>query len=130
MSQEPLSLFTHPVSAGFPSPAEDVIEKKLDLNDLLITHPTATFFVRVQGESMIGAGILEGDILVVNRALTPTEGKIVIAIVHGEFTVKRISFKDNHLLLLPENPQFQPIIINEESDCTIWGVVTYAIHSL
>lgn len=125
-----LPLFISPISAGFPSPAEDSIEKKLDLNDLMIQHPTATFFVRVQGDSMSGAGISEGDILVVDRALTPTEGKIVVAIYQGEFTVKRISFKNNRWILSPENPKYPPLIVQEGNECTLWGVVTYVIRKL
>lgn len=125
-----IPIFIQPVSAGFPSPAEDAIEGKLDLNDLLIEHPSATFFVRVQGTSMVGAGIFEGDVLIVDRALKPSDGKIVIAVVHGEFTVKRICWKDNFFYLMPENPQYSPIKIEEGTDCQIWGVVTYAIHKL
>ena len=125
-----ISLFVDPVHAGFPSPAADDIERKLDLNDYLIEHPSATFFVRVQGDSMIGAGIHEGDILIVDRALTPGDGKVVIAVVNGEFTVKRLLLKDGRKILMPENPRFTPIKIEEGSDCQIWGVVTYAIHKL
>lgn len=130
MDKKDIPLFTEPVSAGFPSPAEDTLEKRLDLNDLLIKHPPATFFVRAQGQSMIGVGILDGDILVVDRALTPSDGKIVIAVIDGNFTVKRISIKENHFWLMPENPRFAPIKVEEGSHCTIWGVVTYAIHKL
>ena len=125
-----ISLFVDPVQAGFPSPAAGDIERKLDLNEYLIEHPSATFFVRVQGNSMIGAGIHEGDILIVDRALTPGDGKVVIAVVNGEFTVKRLVIKEGKKVLMPENPRFAPIKIEEGSDCQIWGVVTYAIHKL
>jgi DNA polymerase V len=122
--------FIDPVTAGFPSPAENEIDQTLDLNELLIQHPTATFFVRVQGSSMQGAGIHDGDILIVDRALTPHDGSIVIAIINGEFTVKRLSCKGKELFLLPENPDFPPLKIEEAEGLHVWGVVTYAIHKL
>ena len=121
-------LFSSGVSAGFPSPAEDYIEQRLDLNELLIRHPAATFFVRVNGDSMTGAGINHDDILIVDRSLEPLHGKIVIAIVDGEFTVKRL-FKDAETCkLIAENPDYSPIDITEESGCEIWGVVTSSIN--
>lgn len=118
---------TH-IQAGFPSPADDYIECKLDLNEHLIKHPAATFFVRVTGDSMIGAGINSGDILIVDRALQATDNKIVIAYINGEFTVKRITKKKNALYLMPENDNFDPIEITPEMDFEIWGVVSYVIH--
>lgn len=125
-----LPLYSSKVRAGFPSPADEFIEAKLDLNELLVKHPAATFFVRVAGDSMINAGINDGDILVVDRGLEPTVGKIVIAAVNGELTVKRLQ-KDKHgkFLLMPENPDYPPIIVNPESGAHIWGVVTNVIHS-
>jgi DNA polymerase V len=121
-------LFSSGVSAGFPSPAEDYIEQCLDLNELLIQNPSATFFVRVNGDSMTGAGINHDDILIVDRSLEPVSGKIVIAIVEGEFTVKRL-FKDGDTCkLLAENPAYPPLEISEESSCEIWGVVTSSIN--
>lgn len=125
-----LPLFNTKVSAGFPSPAEDFIDKKLDLNQYLIKNPAATFYVKVFGNSMINAGIHDGDILVVDRSIEPVSNKIVIGVVNGEFTVKRIMKKNQRLFLMPENPDYKPIEINETMDSRIWGVVTYSIHKL
>jgi len=118
------------IPAGFPSPAQDYIESSLDLNELLIEHPTATFFVRVQGFSMINAGISPDDILIVDRALEPGHRKIIIAILEGELTVKRLLINDNRWFLTPENPEFSAVEISEDSDFQVWGVVTYAIHQV
>lgn len=116
------------VQAGFPSPAEDFIESSLDLNKLMVVHPAATFFVRTSGDSMVGAGIFSGDILVVDRSIAPTSGKIVVAVLNGEFTVKRLLKKARSLFLVPECPHLQPIKIEKEWDFQVWGVVTYVIH--
>jgi len=124
----PIPLFSSQVQAGFPSPAEDHIEEYLNLNDLMIKHPAATFFLRVEGESMKNAGIGSGDILVVDRSLTPKSGRIVVAVLDGEFTVKRIKKGKNNLYLMPENPRFPPLKVTEEMDFQVWGVVTYIIH--
>ncbi|MGZ3633031.1 MAG: LexA family protein [Parachlamydiaceae bacterium] len=118
------------VAAGFPSPADDEIDEKLDLNELLIKHPAATFFLRVSGSSMIGAGIHHNDILVVDRSITPMHGKIVIAAVNGELTVKRLFLKENQIQLVAENPAYAPIQILEGIELHIWGVVTSVIHPL
>lgn len=126
----PLPLAMTSVPAGFPSPADDYMDKKLDLNEFLIQHPAATFFVRVKGESMIQAGINSGDILIVDRALEPSQGKIVIAAVDGELTVKRIHQKEDKLYLAAENPEFNLIEITPEQCLTVWGVVTYVIHKV
>ena len=123
-------LFLVPVSAGFPSPADDYIENSLDLNKHLIKHPAATFFVRVKGDSMIDAGIHSGDILIVDRSLDATDKKVVIAVVDGEFTVKRVRIIDKKIYLLPENSDFSSTEIIESMDFTIWGVVTNVIHAL
>ena len=123
-------MYGESVCAGFPSPADDYIEAKLDLNEFLVKHPAATFFVRAVGDSMIGAGIHSGDILVVDRALEATEGKVVIAVVDGELTVKRLRRIEGKLCLAPENPEFPPIEVDEESGLEIWGVVTAVIHGL
>lgn len=125
-----LPLFTARISAGFPSPADDYIDRKLDLNEYLIKHPAATFFVRVQGDSMIDAGIHSGDILIVDRAVEPVDNKIVIAVLYGELTVKRIKKTKTKLTLLPENPSFKPIEVTPEMGLEVWGVVTHVIHSL
>ncbi|MCB9480793.1 MAG: translesion error-prone DNA polymerase V autoproteolytic subunit [Desulfobacteraceae bacterium] len=119
-----------PVSAGFPSPAEDYVEGSLDLNRHLIKHPAATFFVRVSGNSMINAGIYPNDILIVDRSIEAVHNKIVIAVLNGELTVKRLKLKDKEIYLFPENPDYPPIKIEENHDFEIWGVATNVIHSL
>lgn len=125
-----LILFEHPISAGFPSPADDLIDKKLDLNEALIKQPAATFFVKVQGDSMKDAGILNGDLLIVDRSISPKSGQVVVALINGEFTVKKIQKKGKELFLQPQNPSYKEIKITKEMDFVVWGVVTYAIHSL
>lgn len=125
-----LPLYQHSVSAGFPSPAEDEMESSLDLNELLIKRPNATFFLRVSGSSMIQAGIHHEDILIVDRSIEPTHGKIVIAALNGELTVKRLYIEGKKILLLAENTAYSPIEITEEMDFRIWGVVTNVIHAL
>ena len=128
--KQKLPLFTARISAGFPSPAEDYLDKKLDLNEYLIKHPASTFFVRVEGDSMIDAGIHSGDILIVDRALEPNANKIVIAAVDGELTVKRIKKAGDKLYLLAENPDYPLIEITSEMNFEIWGIVTYVIHKV
>lgn len=123
-----LPIFVETVAAGFPSPAEDYIEKKLDLNDLVIRNPNATFFVRVSGDSMRDAGILSEDILVVDRSAEASNGKIIVAILNGEFTVKRLCISGSRISLRPENSNYPEITIPKESDFQVWGVVTYVIH--
>jgi len=125
-----LNLYTNSISAGFPSPAEDFLDKKLDLNDYLIKNPSATFFVKVNGNSMINAGISNGDILIVDRSLEPSDGKVVIGIINGEFTVKRIIKKGKKIFLKPENENFNPIEITEDMNFKIWGIVSYTIHKI
>lgn len=126
---QPLPFFDVPVSAGFPSPAEDTQDIRLDLNDLLVKHPEATFFVRVQGESMLGAGIHSGDILVVDRSLDAADGSIVVAVVDGEFTVKRLSVVGRRVRLMPENVAFPPLDITPEHAFQVWGVVTGVVRN-
>lgn len=116
------------VQAGFPSPADDYVENHLDLNELVIKHPAATFYVRVEGDSMRGAGIHSGDLLVVDRALPPVHGKIVVAVVNGEFTVKRIRIDSRGVWLVAENDKYPPLLVSAESEFQVWGVVTYVIH--
>ncbi len=116
------------VPAGFPSPAEDYIEHKIDLNSYLVTHPAATFFVRASGNSMTGANIHDGDLLIVDRSLEATHDDIVIAVVHGEITVKRLHYLRGEVALIPENDSYDTIFINEHSELHIWGVVTNVIH--
>lgn len=125
-----LPLYLAAVAAGFPSPADDFIDRSLDLNEHLVAHPAATFFVRVHGDSMQGAGIRSGDILVVDRALEPADNKVVVAALDGELTVKRIRAKNGRLFLAPENPAFPPIEVTPEASFEIWGIVTYVIHKL
>ncbi len=124
------SLFEAKVSAGFPSPAADYEEDKLDLNKYLIKHPAATFFVRVTGDSMMGAGIYSGDLLVVDRSLEPRDKSVVIAVIDGELTVKRIRIGKNKITLEPENENYSVQQITEDTDFQVWGVVTNVIHAL
>ncbi|MDO8845906.1 LexA family transcriptional regulator [Methylicorpusculum sp.] len=123
-------LFSGKVAAGFPSPADDYVEKTLDLNELLVQKPAATFFVRAEGESMLGAGIHPNDILVVDRSIEPVPGKIVICALNGELTVKRLERKNEHWQLQAENPNYPDIVIFDALDLVIWGVVTTVIHPL
>ena len=125
-----LPVFLGRLPAGFPSPADDYLEGKLDLNRHLIKHPAATFFVRVSGDSMIDAGIHTGDLLVVDRSLEATDGNVIVAALDGELTVKRLSTRDKTIRLLPENPHYQPIEIQPHQSFEIWGVVTNVIHAL
>ena len=123
-----IPLFESVVSAGFPSPADDYLDLPIDLNEFLIKHPAATFYVRVKGNSMEGAGIRNGDLLIVDRAEEPRNKSIVLGIIDGEFTVKRIKKKGSDLYLMPDNPEFKPIKINDNMDFQVWGVVTYVVH--
>jgi len=116
--------------AGFPSPATDYIEATLDLNEYLITHPAATFFIRVEGDSMSGAGIHNDDLLIVDRALEPVNNRIVVAAVDGYLTVKRLRTDGERWLLQAENPAYPPIAIDPDTDFSVWGVVTYVIHKV
>lgn len=129
-NQSVFPLYATRVAAGFPSPADDHIETKLNLNEHLVKHPAATFFVRVEGESMLGAGIYPNDILVVDRSLKPTNGKVIIAVVNGELTVKRLKIGKGTLSLLAENVNYPSIQITEEMSFSIWGVVTNVIHAV
>ena len=118
------------VTAGFPSPADDYLENKLDLNDYLIKHPSATFFVRVVGDSMVNAGIHNNDIIIVDRSIKPKHGKIIVAALDGQMTVKRLYRRDKKVILLPENKLFKPIEISDSMEIVIWGVATNVIHAL
>lgn len=124
----PLPLVATRVKAGFPSPADDYIEERLDLNEKLVEHPGATFFVRVSGESMLNAGIRDGDTLVVDRSLEARNDDIVIAVIDNEFTVKRLVYRAARPWLIPCNPEFSEIELSEDMDTIIWGVVTSVIH--
>ncbi|MBM3590871.1 MAG: translesion error-prone DNA polymerase V autoproteolytic subunit [Alphaproteobacteria bacterium] len=123
-----LPLYQSAVRAGFPSPADDYIAETIDLNKYLIKHPTATFLVRVIGDSMIDAGINDGDVLVVDRSLEVKNGNIVIASINGELTVKKILKNNRGVLLNPANKKYSPIELKDFNDNIIWGVVTSVIH--
>ena len=120
-------LYSHKVAAGFPSPADDYIEDRLSLDEHLIQHRDATFFVRAKGNSMTGAGIFDGDLLVVDKSLNPSSGDIVIAIVDGDLTVKRFIRCGNKVILKPENPRFKEIELQDGQELQVWGVVTSAV---
>ncbi len=124
------SYFDTPIHAGFPSPADDFLEKKLDLNEYLVKNPAATFFIRVRGHSMIGAGILDGDMLVVDRSLEARNDSIIVAVIDGEFTVKRLKKEGKNISLVAENRHYKPIKIKEEMEFEVWGVVTGVIQDL
>ena len=124
-------LFLSRVRAGFPSPADDYVEERIDLNAHLVKHPAATFFLRVKGHSMTGAGIFDHDLVVVDRSLDPVNGAVVIAVIDGELTVKRLALLlGGEVELRPENPEFPVIRLNEFQELSIWGVVTDVIHSV
>lgn len=119
-----------PVPAGWPSPSEDFIEDTLDLHQMMVRNPAATFFLRAIGHSMIGAGIHDGDLLVVDRSISPRPGKVVIAVVDGELTIKRLVKKNGRVLLAAENPDYPDFDITGREDASIWGVVIHAVHNL
>jgi DNA polymerase V len=123
-----IPMFSDSVQAGFPSPAEDHLDLDLNLNDYLVQNPSATFCVKAIGESMKDAGIKSGDIMIVDKSLEPKNRSIVLAVIDGEFTVKRVNVNDDELYLMPENSNFPPIKITEEMDFQVWGIVTYIIH--
>jgi DNA polymerase V len=122
-----LPLFSHKVAAGFPSPADDYIEGRLSLDEHLIQHKEATFFVRAKGNSMVGAGIFDGDLLVVDKSLTPSSGDIVIAVVDGDLTVKRLIKRGGTITLKPENPHHKEIEFKDGQELQVWGVVTSTV---
>ena len=123
-------LYQSAPSAGFPAPGDDQVERTLDINDLVVQNPTATFFVRVEGDSMVGAGIFSGDVLVVDRSKEVQDGCIVVAAINGEMVVKRfvITGKGCYSLLVSENDEYTPIAVGEGEDCTIWGVVVGSVR--
>ena len=125
-----LPFYLSPVEAGFPSPAEDYTEQKLNLHRYVVRHEAATFFVRAHGESMINAGIHDGDLLVVDRSIAAEHNRVVIAALEGELTVKRLIRKDGRVFLVPENPEYPEFDITMHEHVHIWGVVAYVIHKL
>ena len=118
------------ISAGFPSPADDFKETRISLDRELVKNKEATFYARVSGDSMVGAGLNDGDLLVIDRSKNPENGKIAVCLVDGDFTVKRIKKEKNKLYLMPENKQYKPIELREENELIVWGVVEYVIKKV
>lgn len=125
-----IPISSNTVSAGFPSPAEDFKEKRISLDNTLIKNKEATFYARVSGKSMIGAGLDDGDLLVIDRSLEAENGKIVVCFLDGEFTVKRLQIEKDAITLMPENEKYKPIKVSKGSDLLIWGIVTYVIKAV
>ena len=125
-----LPLASDSVAAGFPSPADDYIDTGIDLNEVLIRHPSSTFFLRVSGDSMTGAGIQHGDLLVVDRSLEARPGRIVVAVLDGAFTLKRLARHQGRLRLEAANSAYPPLELHRCGDVQIWGVAIHVIHSL
>lgn len=121
-------LYSSRPAAGFPAPGDDQVENILDINDLVVKNPASTFFVRVEGDSMTGAGIFSGDVLVVDRAIDPEDAMIVVAAVNGELVVKRLSIRKAEQLLISENENYAPIAIGDGEECFIWGVVVGSVR--
>ncbi|MEM8510438.1 MAG: translesion error-prone DNA polymerase V autoproteolytic subunit [Bacteroidota bacterium] len=124
-----LPFFDGGISAGFPSPADDFMENRISLDSELVDDTEATFYARVNGSSMEGAGLYDGDLLVIDRSIQPYDGCIAVCYVEGEFTVKRIKKDKDKVTLMPENPKYEPIVIEGDTILVIWGVVTYSIKS-
>ena len=124
-----IPLLSDAISAGFPSPADDYTEENIDLNDHLISNPFSTFFLRVKGDSMINAGIQDKDLIIVDKSLTAKPNDIIIAMIDGEFTIKRLSIRNNELYLKAENNNYPDFKFKNHIDIQIWGVVVYSIHS-
>lgn len=118
------------ISAGFPSPAMDFMDVSIDLNQLMIKHPSATFFGRVQGTSMLDAGISDGDLLVIDRSLSPANNKIAVCFIDGEFTIKRIQKEVDCCWLMPANEKYKPIKVTKDNDFVVWGIVTHVIKKV
>ncbi|MBP5982309.1 MAG: translesion error-prone DNA polymerase V autoproteolytic subunit [Fluviicola sp.] len=118
------------ISAGFPSPALDFIDLTIDMNKHLIKHPATTFYGRVKGHSMKDAGIFDGDLLVIDKSISPTDNKIAVCYIDGEFTIKRIQIQKDCVWLIPENEAYQPIKVTADNDFIIWGMVTHVIKAL
>lgn len=125
-----LPLVSDGISAGFPSPALDFVDLSIDLNKHLIKHPSSTFYGRVKGESMKDDGINNGDLLVIDKSLNPTNGKIAVCYIDGEFTIKKIKLEKDFCWLIPANENYKPIKVTADNDFLIWGIVTHVIKSL
>jgi DNA polymerase V len=122
-------LFSSSPQAGFPAPGDDLIHEELNIHDLLVKHAESTFFVRVEGDSMEGAGIFSGDVLVIDRSVEPQNGSIVVAVVDGGLVVKRLRVEREGLFLISENAAYEPIKVAPEADCFVWGVVTGSVRT-
>lgn len=123
-------MVTEGVSAGFPSPADDFKEIRISLDKTVVKNAAATFYARVAGQSMIGAGLDDGDLLVIDRSLEPQDGKIAVCFIDGEFTVKRLKVEKDCVWLMPENKRYSPIQVTEDNELLIWGIVTHVLKSL
>ncbi|MBF0563193.1 MAG: translesion error-prone DNA polymerase V autoproteolytic subunit [Alphaproteobacteria bacterium] len=123
-----LVLFSNGVPAGFPSPAEDHVDRRLDLNDHVVKRPAATFYARAEGESMRNIGIFHGDLLVVDRSITPEPGDVIVATIDGGLAVKRLVNRNNTWFLAPENSEYPAFAVNSDEGIQIWGVVTYSLR--
>jgi DNA polymerase V len=121
-------LYATSPQAGFPSPGDDLVEATLNIHDLVVKHPASTFFVRVEGDSMVGAGIYSGDVLVVDRSVEANHGRIVVAVVDGGMVVKRVRVSSEGVMLVSENSTYEPIRLNPEADCYVWGVVVGSVR--
>ena len=118
------------ISAGFPSPADDFKELRISIDQEVVRNEEATFYARVSGESMQGAGLDDGDLLVIDRSMEPKNGKIAVCCIDGEFTVKRLKVVEDGVFLIPENPKYQSIKVTEENELIIWGIVTYVVKKV
>lgn len=128
--QKSLHLVQEGISAGFPSPADDFKELRISIDQEVVRNEEATFYARVSGESMQGAGLDNGDLLVIDRSMEPQHDKIAVCYIDGEFTVKRLKVAADGVFLIPENPKYQPIKVTEENELIIWGIVTYVVKKL
>ena len=125
-----LYLAQEKISAGFPSPADDFKELRISIDQEVVRNEDATFYARVSGESMQGAGLDDGDLLVIDRSIEPKNGKIAVCCIDGEFTVKRLKVVEDGVFLIPENPKYQSIKVTEENELIIWGIVTYVVKKV
>lgn len=128
--QKSLYLAQEKISAGFPSPADDFKELRISIDQEVVRNEEATFYARVSGESMQGAGLDDGDLLVIDRSMEPKNGKIAVCCIDGEFTVKRLKVVEDGVFLIPENPKYQPIKVTEENELIVWGIVTYVVKKV
>jgi DNA polymerase V len=124
----PLPYAEEGIKAGFPSPAQDYMDLSIDLNRELVKPPSSTFYGKVKGDSMVDAQVFDGDILIIDKSLEPTNGDMAVWFVDGEFTLKFIEIRADEVLLVPANKQYAPIRVTKENDFIIWGIVTYVIH--